>query len=263
MRRKSITTGTRITAAVLAALLLMNSSSAHAAGSPNKTKNRYYFEERGDMIWEVRTSQKVIALTFDDGPDPLETDNILEVLHQYDAKCTFFAIGKRIAAYPEVARRVIDEGHELANHTYNHVYFKKPISSRQIQQELELTEQEIVKVSGRHSSLFRPPGGMYDETLVDVSNRMGLKPVLWSWHQDTRDWNRPGVWSISSHVIRNAKSGDIVLFHDHVHGRSQTKEALKIILPELAKQGFRFVTVSELIQLSDVQQAKTDRHTAY
>lgn len=260
---RHITTAIRATAGILAALMLMNSSSTLAGGSPDKAKNRYYFEERGDMIWEVRTSQKVIALTFDDGPDPLETGSILEVLHQYDAKCTFFAIGKRIAAYPEVARRVIDEGHELANHTYNHVYFKKPISGRQIQEELELTEQEIVKVSGRHSSLFRPPGGMYDETLVDVSNSMGLKPVLWSWHQDTRDWNRPGVWNISSHVIRNAKSGDIVLFHDHVHGRSQTKEALKIILPELKKQGFRFVTVSELIQLSDAQQAKTDRHTDY
>ncbi|WP_405107646.1 polysaccharide deacetylase family protein [Paenibacillus sp. FSL K6-1217] len=256
-------TATRITAAVLAALALMHSPSDLALGSPNKAKNRYYYEERGDMIWEVRTSQKVIALTFDDGPDPLETDSILEVLHEYHAKCTFFAIGKRIAAYPDVARRVINEGHELANHTYNHVYFKKPVSGEQIQKELALTEKEIMKISGRHSSLFRPPGGMYDETLIDVSNSMGLKPVLWSWHQDTRDWNRPGVWNISSRVIRNAKSGDIVLFHDHVHGPSQTKEALKIILPELEKQGFRFVTVSELIGLSDVQQAKTDRQMTY
>ncbi|AIQ56487.1 polysaccharide deacetylase family protein [Paenibacillus borealis] len=255
--------GIRITAAALTALALMHGSSDLALGSPNRVKNRYYYEERGDMIWEVQTSQKLIALTFDDGPDPIETDGILEVLHQYNAKCTFFAIGKRIAAYPEVARRVINEGHELANHTYNHVYFKTPVSGQQIQEELELAEKEIVKVSGKHSSLFRPPGGMYDETMIDVSNNMGLKPVLWSWHQDTRDWNRPGVWSISSRVIRNAKSGDIVLFHDHVHGQSQTKEALKIILPELEKQGFRFVTVSELIQCSDAQQAKTDRHGAY
>lgn len=125
----------------------------------------------------------------------------------------------------------------LANHTYNHVYFKRPISGEQIQEELALTEKEIMKISGRHSSLFRPPGGMYDETLIDVSNSMGLKPVLWSWHQDTRDWNRPGVWNISSRVIRNAKSGDIVLFHDHVHGPSQTKEALKIILLEPEEAG--------------------------
>ncbi|QQZ64163.1 polysaccharide deacetylase family protein [Paenibacillus sonchi] len=248
------------TAAVAAALVFGMASPA--LGSPH-IKDRYYYEQRGEMIWEVPTAQKVIALTFDDGPDPSETDQILDVLQQYNAKCTFFAIGKRIAAYPEVARRVITEGHELANHTYNHVYFKKPISEQQIQEELELTEKEIVKVSGRHSSLFRPPGGMYDETLVDVSNSMGLKPVLWSWHQDTRDWNRPGVYSISSRVIRNARNGDIVLFHDHVHGQSQTREALKIILPELQKQGFRFVTVSELIGLSDAQQAKNRRNLAF
>lgn len=233
-----------------------------AAGSP-LVKNREYYEQRGEMIWEVHTSQKVIALTFDDGPDPAETGQILDVLQQYNAKCTFFAIGKKIAAYPDVAKRVITEGHELANHTYNHVYFKTPVSQQQIQKELELTEQEIVKVSGRHSSLFRPPGGMYDETLIDISNSMGLRPVLWSWHQDTRDWNRPGVWNISSRVLRNARNGDIVLFHDHVYGQSQTKEALKIILPELEKKGFRFVTVSELIQLSDEQQVKNNSHPAF
>ncbi|MBW4081393.1 polysaccharide deacetylase family protein [Paenibacillus sp. S150] len=249
-------------AAAFAAVTLVFGLSSPALAGPH-VKNRDYYEERGEMIWEVHTSQKVIALTFDDGPDPSETGQILDVLHQYNAKCTFFAIGKRIAAYPEVARRVITEGHELANHTYNHVYFKKPISEQQIQEELELTEREIVKVSGRHSSLFRPPGGMYDETLVDVSNSMGLTPVLWSWHQDTRDWNRPGVYSISSRVIRNARNGDIVLFHDHVHGQSQTREALKIILPELQKQGFRFVTVSELIGLSDARQAKNSRHLAF
>lgn len=252
----------RTTAAALAAIILVSGMTNPAQGKPI-VKNRDYYEQRGDMIWEVHTSQKVIALTFDDGPDPSETDQILAVLRQYNAKCTFFAIGKRIAAYPDVARRVITDGHELANHTYNHIYFKKPISGQQIQEELALTEKEIVKVSGRHSSLFRPPGGMYDETLVDISNSMGLTPVLWSWHQDTRDWNRPGVYSIASRVIRNAHSGDIVLLHDHVHGQSQTLEALKIILPELQKQGFRFVTVSEMIGLSDFQQVKQRRQLAF
>lgn len=243
-------TSSKVMITTLTLLLCFTNS---ALGSPNK--NRDYYEKRGDMIWEVHTNQKVIALTFDDGPDPSETDQILKVLSQYHAKCTFFAIGKRIAAYPEVAKRVISEGHELANHTYNHVYFRKPINKAQFERELNLTEEEIVKVSGKHSALFRPPGGMYDETLVDISNNMGLKPILWSWHQDTRDWNRPGVQSIANKVIRNAHNGDIVLFHDHVHGQSQTREALKIILPELEKKGFRFVTVSELIKLSNTQQA--------
>lgn len=233
-----------------------------AQAEPN-TKNRNYYEQRGDMIWEVATDQKVIALTFDDGPDPAETAQILDVLRKYEAKCTFFAIGKRLEAYPDIARRVVREGHELANHTYNHIYFKPPISKKQVAEELVLTENEIVKITGRHSRLFRPPGGMYDEALVEVSNALGLKPVLWSWHQDTRDWNRPGVWSISQRVIRNARSGDIVLFHDHVYGQSQTKDALTIILPELTRQGYRFVTVSELIGLSDTQQAKNRRQLAF
>ncbi|UQZ35064.1 polysaccharide deacetylase [Paenibacillus sp. PK3_47] len=252
----------RNTALLLISTALVLGTAGTAMSSPN-VKNRDYYEQRGEMIWEVHTNQKVIALTFDDGPDPDETGEILDVLQEHNAKCTFFAIGKKIAAYPDVARRVITEGHELANHTYNHVYFKAPVSQQQIQKELELTEQEIFKVSGRHSSLFRPPGGMYDQTLVDVSNSMGLRPVLWSWHQDTRDWNRPGVWNISSKVIRNARNGDIVLFHDYVHGQSQTKEALKIILPELKKKGFKFVTVSELIGLSDRQQVNKDRHLAF
>lgn len=254
--------GWRMTVIALTALLLIPGLACTALARPSM-KDRSYYEQRGDMIWEVPTRQKVIALTFDDGPDPTETGAILDVLEEYQAKCTFFAIGKKIAAHPEVAKRVISEGHDLANHTYNHVYFKKPISEQLILKELELTENEIIKISGRHSSLFRPPGGMYDETLVDVSNNMGLKPVLWSWHQDTRDWNRPGVWQIYSNVLRNAKNGDIVLFHDHVHGQSQTGEALKIILPELVKRGFRFVTVSELIELSDSQQVKDSRHQAF
>ncbi|WP_090720167.1 polysaccharide deacetylase family protein [Paenibacillus typhae] len=252
----------RISAAGLALLMLMVSWSSLALARSD-VKNRQYHEQKGDIIWEVPTKQKVIALTFDDGPDPTDTAKILDVLQEYNAKCTFFAIGKKIAAYPEIASRVISEGHELANHTYNHVYFKRPISVEQAMKELKQTEDEIVKVTGRHSSLFRPPGGMYDETLVNVSNRMGLKPVLWSWHQDTRDWNRPGVWKISNKVIKNAHNGDIVLFHDYVHGQSQTHEALQIILPALEKQGYRFITVSELIGLSVSEKAGDSRQLAY
>lgn len=251
-----------MSAAALALSMLLASWPSHAFARSD-IKDRQYHEQKGDMIWEVPVRQKVIALTFDDGPDPTDTAEILDVLEEYNAKCTFFAIGKKIAAYPEIAGRVISEGHELANHTYNHVYFKRPISVEQAMKELKQTEDEIVKVTGRHSSLFRPPGGMYDETLVNVSNLMGLKPVLWSWHQDTRDWNRPGVWNISNKVIKNAHNGDIVLFHDYVHGQSQTREALQIILPALEKQGYRFVTVSELIGLSASEKAEDGRQFAY
>lgn len=215
----------------------------------NQPKDRYYFEKQGAVLWEVQTDRKIIALTFDDGPDPKHTEQILNVLKQYEAKATFFAVGQRIHDYPEISKRIATEGHELANHTYHHVYFRSPVNQQQVERELELTEQEILKITGKRSGLFRPPGGYYDEHLVELSNRLGLKPVLWSWHQDTKDWSHPGVDKIYRKVISNAKKGDIVLFHDHVAGPSQTVQALKIILPALEKQGFQFVTVSEMMKL--------------
>ncbi|EFM10076.1 polysaccharide deacetylase [Paenibacillus curdlanolyticus YK9] len=223
-------------------------AAANTAFAAPIRKDRFYYEKRGEVVWEVPTDRPMIALTFDDGPNPKQTNEILDVLKQYEAKCTFFVVGKRVEAYPDVARRIVGEGHEIANHTYHHIYFQSSSSERQVQQELELAEQAINQATGQHSVLFRPPGGMFDEKLVSVANHMGLKPVIWSWHQDTKDWVRPGVYRITSRVLRNAHHGDIVLFHDFVAGKSQTKEALETILPELHKRGYQFVTVSELMK---------------
>lgn len=217
------------------------------ASAPVK-KDRFYYENKGEVYWEVRTDQKMIALTFDDGPDPQQTIEILEILKQYDVKATFFAVGEKIAKYPEIAKKIVTEGHELGNHTYHHRMFRLPANADTVRAEMDQTEQEIVRATGRHSSLFRPPGGIYDETIVNVSKEMGLTPIMWSWHQDTHDWSRPGVRKIVNKVLKNARSGDIVLFHDYVSGGSQTTTALKEILPELQRQGYRMVTVSELIK---------------
>lgn len=221
-------------------------------GNPVK-KDRQYFEERGDIIWEVKTKQKLIALTFDDGPDPKQTAEILDLLKQYGAHSTFFVIGKRVARYPDLVRRMIASGHEVANHTYNHVYFNRNTSEQMIMEELTKTQQAIHTAAGYQATLFRPPGGKYNELIVNTAKRMNLKSIMWSWHQDTKDWSLPGVHKITHKVLGNARNGDIVLFHDFVAGSSQTKEALEIILPELQKQGFQFVTVSELLRHSGSQ----------
>lgn len=225
-----------------------------AVSSEPVKKNRQYYEERKDIIWEVKTDQKLIALTFDDGPDPEETIEILDELKKYNAKCTFFVIGKRVVEYPDVAKRVVAEGHELANHTYNHVYFKKSSLLSEVMQELHQTETEIMKITGFKSTLFRPPGGIYNDNVVLAAKKLGLMPVLWSWHQDTRDWRKPGVNAIANRVLENARNGDIVLMHDQVYGHSQTVQALKKILPELTKRGFRVVTVTELINSDGARQ---------
>jgi polysaccharide deacetylase family sporulation protein PdaB len=232
----------------------LHSIHAHAqsAFTPVK-KDRYYYEKRGDVVWEVKTDRPLIALTFDDGPDPGQTNAILDLLKQYEARCTFFVVGKRVDAFPATAQRIVSEGHEIANHTYNHTYFQNS-SPQQIEADLKKTEEAIRRATGQHSVLFRPPGGMFNEKLVTTANSLGLKPIIWSWHQDTKDWIRPGVAQITNKVLRNAHNGDIVLFHDHIEGKSQTIKALETILPELARRGFQFVTVSELMRDANPEQ---------
>ena len=222
----------------------------HQAGTAPEHARPYY-ETRGDIVWEVPGDDKVLALTFDDGPDPVETPQILDILQKYDARATFFAIGSKVQKHPEIVKREIAEGHEIANHTFTHRFLSSSsCSPEQIREEISRTQGTIFNATGRIASLFRPPGGIYNSQVLAAARREHVQTVLWSWHQDTRDWTRPGVGRIVRKVLRNARGGDIVLMHDHVSGTSQTVTALKIILPELKKQGYRFVTVSELMKRS-------------
>jgi peptidoglycan-N-acetylglucosamine deacetylase len=199
------------------------------------------------VVWEVPSAEKVIALTFDDGPDPENTPRILELLKQYDAKATFFLTGKKVERYPELVKREQNEGHELANHTYNHTFFNSRASFSKLKQELLQADEAIFKVTGQKCHLFRPPGGYYNEKLVTIAKEEGYIVVMWSWHQDTKDWSTPGVNKIVNNVLSDTRNGDIVLFHDYSDGQTQTADALKIILPKLKERGYRFVTVSELL----------------
>jgi polysaccharide deacetylase family sporulation protein PdaB len=214
---------------------------------PHK-KDRNYYETRGEVVWEVPMNEKLIAFTFDDGPDPKSTPQILDLLNKYQAKATFFVIGNRIDRFPEVVQREAAEGHEVANHTYNHIYFTRKINSSTISNEIVNTKKKITDVTGKTCRWFRPPGGFYDETIVNIARQNGYTVILWSWHQDTRDWSSPGVKKIVNKVLDNARNGDIVLLHDNVRGSTQTIQALEKILPELSKRGFRMVTLSELME---------------
>ncbi|MDB5085112.1 MAG: chitooligosaccharide deacetylase [Bacilli bacterium] len=231
-------------AAILAAGL--THPSAHA-----DSKGRKYYEQRGEVLWEVPTQEKVIALTFDDGPDPVYTPQILDLLRKYHAKATFFAIGSNIEKYPGVARREVFEGHELANHTYSHIIGH--LSASQLQQEILRTQQIIFRTTGTKPSLFRPPGGNYSPVFVETAKQNGLTVIMWSWDLDTRDWSRPGVKKIVNKVMSNLHNGDVVLFHDHGYHCDQTVAALKIILPELQNRNYQMITISQLISLRSVK----------
>jgi peptidoglycan/xylan/chitin deacetylase (PgdA/CDA1 family) len=216
-------------------------------GDRKPANKRSYYEQQG-VVWHVDAKQKVIALTFDDGPNPNYTPKILELLKKHQAKCTFFVTGMQVKRFPEMAKRQVGEGHELGNHTFYHRHISRQTAS-EIRQEIADTEKMIVEATGaRPPHLFRPPGGYLDDTVVQAAKREGYTIVLWSFHQDTKDWRRPGVRKIVASVTASARSGDIVLLHDHGGNRSQTVAALEQILSVLGKQGYRFVTVSDMLQ---------------
>ncbi|WP_146547776.1 polysaccharide deacetylase family protein [Rummeliibacillus suwonensis] len=228
-------------------------SICYATFSYAADKGRKYYEQTGQVLWDVQTKEKVIALTFDDGPDPRYTSQILEVLAKYDAKATFFMLGKSAEKYPEIVKRQFNEGHELANHTYSHPF---KIGGSKLKEELKKTNDIIYNITGYAPTLFRPVGGIYTDDIINTAKKSGYKVVIWSWHLDTQDWKSPGVRKISKKVLDGASPGDVVLFHDGGGNRTQTIKALEQILPVLKKRGYKFVTVSELMAAKNQEISK-------
>ena len=200
----------------------------------------------GYILWEIQTKEKVVALTFDDGPHPEYTEQILNLLEQYGAKGTFFLVGEQAEKNPQIVYRMYEEGHEIANHTYTHPFTK---SVPKVLEEIRKTDDILFSITGYSPKLFRPVEGQYTDQLVENVVKEGYKIVMWSWHQDTEDWKDPGVNTIVKKVLNGIKEGNIVLFHDGGGNRVQTVKALEIILPELKKQGYKFITVTEMLNL--------------
>lgn len=188
--------------------------------------------------------EKVIALTFDDGPHPVYTDKILDVLARYNAKATFFVIGVNVKNYPEPFLRAVGEGHEIGNHTYDHKNLRG-IGCDAVIEQLARSADLVYRLSDYGVSLMRPPQGAMDEELLSVAEELGYRVIIWD--VDTRDWASEPSEKIVQNVLKNADNGDIILFHDYHVGATNTVDALNVIIPTLQKQGYRFVTVSELL----------------
>lgn len=197
-----------------------------------------------------RDAGKFVALTFDDGPHPVYTEQILKILADNGAKATFFVIGQNAESYPELIRAEFDAGHEIGNHTYSHPNMKSVSVDRAVE-EITKTQQIIEDITGERPKLFRSPGGIFSDELVGAVEDLECKPILWSWRQDTKDWSLPRVEKVVRTVLDNLQDGDIILFHDYNMKGSPTPEALKIILPELKQRGYSFVTVSELLAMKN------------
>ncbi|MEI4771653.1 polysaccharide deacetylase family protein [Psychrobacillus sp. FJAT-51614] len=226
--------------------------------SVSADRGRKFYEEAGMIIWDIKTKEKVVALTFDDGPHKKYTTEILDLLAQYDAKGTFFIVGEQAEKNPEIVLRMYEEGHELANHTYTHPYSR---NVPKIMKEIKQTNDTIYSITGYAPTLFRPVEGQYTDAMIEEVVKVGFKVVMWSWHQDTEDWKNPGVNKIVNTVLEGTKEGDVILFHDGGGNRAQTVKALNKILPELQNQGYQFVTIKDLIKIKMQTNEKKSRET--
>lgn len=231
-------------------LIVFSATQAEASVFRDTREN---YEKTGNVIWEVNTKEKIVALTFDDGPHPIFTPQILDLLAKYKAKATFFAAGNKVERFPEVLKRVAKEGHEIANHTYSHIYSSR-IPAEKLTEELQKTDSIIKNITGQQPTLYRPVGGMHNDVIIDTAIKNGKTVILWSWHMDSKDWSRPPAGKMSKQIITGVKPGNIILFHDWIGSEytetSQTVVALEDILKYLIKNGYECVTVSEMMYRS-------------
>lgn len=196
------------------------------------------------------TDQKRIALTFDDGPDPRFTEDVLNVLNQYNVSGTFFLMGSRAIAYPEIVERINNEGHVIGNHTYFHPNLVKEADIPTLEREVTRTENTLNDIIDYRTSLFRPPYGFLYNELVEKLAEMQYLIIGWS--VDSLDWEEDPPEVIASNVLDNVHPGAIILMHDGADwdgDRTNTIAALRQIIPALQKQGYEFVTVPELLNV--------------
>ena len=205
------------------------------------TKNDGY----GRVYCRSSCNDKRIALTFDDGPHPRYTREILEILREYDVTATFFIIGVNAENYPDALREIAESGCEIGNHTYSHANLRQ-MNSEEIKKEIQKCEEVLQKSVGVHPVVFRPPEGIYSNEAEQIMTDLGYDIILWS--IDTMDWAMNPAVQIEQLVMKETKGGDIILMHDYVSGGNTTCKALRKMIPSLLSRGYEFVTVSQLIK---------------
>ena len=222
------------------------SAGAASAGTTSAGTTGSVCPTAADVIPKPHTEQylpcsgKDIALTIDDGPHPVWTPQVLAVLARLDVRATFCMIGQNAARHPELVARVVDAGHQVANHTYTHPTDLAKWSRTQVDGQIGRTTDVLTQASrGQAPRLFRAPGGAWSAAILASATSAGLRPLDWS--VDTRDWSRPGVSHIVDVIVTKTRPGSIILDHDGGGNREQTVTALGIALPRLLDQGYRFV----------------------
>ncbi len=202
-------------------------------GGPQITFNSVYVEE------------PYVAITFDDGPHATLTPKLLDMLAARKLKATFFVIGKNAVEYPQIMKRIVQEGHELANHSWSHPNLGK-MGDDGVRSQLQKTDDAIKAAAGARTTLFRPPyGSITPRQKQWIYDSLGYRTIIWD--VDPFDWKRPGPGVIRDRIVTQSRPGSIILLHD-IHPGSV--EAVPQTLDQLTAKGFKFATVSELLAMA-------------
>lgn len=191
-----------------------------------------------------KTDRKVVALTFDDGPDPANTSVVLDVLKKYKVPGTFFCIGKKVRENPDVVKRMVAEGHLVGNHSYSHTGTLPCFMRRKMMGELQETQQVIEEVTGKPCSLYRPPFGVTNPVVSAAVKHLGYTVIGWSIRSfDTRGEKTERVFR---RIVKQLKPGAVILLHDRL---PQSGILLEMLLDHLSANGYRAIRVDEIFEL--------------
>jgi peptidoglycan/xylan/chitin deacetylase (PgdA/CDA1 family) len=204
----------------------------------------------GRIWYSGQTKAPLIALTFDDGPDPRYTPAILNILRAYHIPATFFVRGDMLRAYPDLGRRIVMEGHIIGNHTETHSHIEKE-HNPDVFRELTQCEHDIEKITGVRSYLFRPPRGWWNATVFQDALHENYYIILWNLALEHHTAHNPN--DLCRRVIRLARPGDIILLHDGFAGKSDARRAtvlaLEPLILGLRQRGYTFTTIPELLHI--------------
>jgi len=238
----------RLLLVCIATLIVATAVGAEPAVQPAKPaqeKTPAPAKEAAITFNSVHVDGPYIAMTFDDGPSAVLTPKLLDLLAAHHIKATFFVIGENVAEHPEIVARAAREGHEIANHSWSHPNFGK-MSQESVRSQLQRTDDAIKNATSKRPTLVRPPYGSITEREKRwIHDEFGYDIILWD--VDPLDWKRPGPAVVRSRILKETRSGSIVLSHDIHPG---TIEAMPSTLDQLEAKGFKFVTVSELIDMA-------------
>ena len=212
----------------------------------------YLFLDHKETLRRITTREKIVFLTFDDGPNAKETEEILKILEREKIKATFFLVGKSIVARPEIVRKINATGHSLGNHSFSHSYFLPFYPLKKIKKEILETEDLIINLTGKKPALFRPPHGLVSPWMLKTIESLGYRIITWD--VMTNDWSgKKKGEDIARDILKKIKPGSIIVLHDNVAERdnaerTETIKALEEIILKLKKRGYQFRELASFIE---------------